>query len=157
MSFLKRLFGGHTTSSEPNIGKHVSFKSKSAAEEVNVQCGDCGHSNTISRHTPPFGTALICAHCSKPLVLPVSNPRENHYATPRMVQLFFGYRGCSLLHASCPHCGKTNYSIVIPEQGYHVSFYWNRKQENPNAAFVVNAACPHCKRAFVIEWDEDPR
>ena len=144
MQFLRKLFGS-------------GFQTMSAAEKVGVKCRDCGHSNTISRYTPPFGTQLVCAHCNKPLLLRVNDPRERPYATSREVQLFFGYTGCSLLHARCPHCSETNYSIVIPEQAYNVSFYWNRKQENPNAAFVVNTACQHCKKAFVIEWDEDPR
>jgi hypothetical protein len=139
------------------VEMEVGGQSKSAAEEVNVRCRVCGHSNTISRHTPAFGTALICARCSKPLGLRVSNPREHPYTTSFDVQLWFGYKACSLLHARCPHCSETNYSIVIPEQAYNVPFYWNRKQENPNAAFVVNAACQHCKKAFVIEWDVDPR
>lgn len=121
----------------------------------NIVCSACGDGNELPAETPPFGSAVICSRCRSSLVR-VSNPKERPYTTPREVEQFLGYKGCSLLHAECPSCGKTNYSVVVPERGYSVSFYCNCEQENPKAAFVVNVKCPHCQGSYVIEWDEDP-
>ena len=140
MSIWKKLFGG---GSKPPITKSIA-------------CPACGHSNTLPNETPAFGSAVICSQCKASLI-PVRNPREQRYILPRSVALFLGYRGCSLIHADCPWCQKVNYSVVVPERGHDVSFYWNRKQENPKAAFVVNVKCPQCEKPYVIEWDEDPR
>jgi len=127
-----------------------------AAGAREVPCPACRQTNVISRDTPAFGTAIICCQCKASLVR-VGDPVERPYMPPREVQVFLGYHGCSLLHARCPSCSETTYSIVVPERGCSVSYYWNREQENPNAAFVVNVSCPHCEKPYVIEWDVDPR
>lgn len=121
-----------------------------------LACPACGQKNGLPLEIPAFGSALICSRCKASLIQ-VSSPGERPYTTPQEVARFFGYKGCSLLHAECPLCGKINYSVVVPEKGYSVSFWWNCQQENPNAAFVVSVNCPHCEKPYVIEWDEDPR
>ena len=153
MSFGTKLFGTGASSSAAEKGRGDSL---AAAGMLRVACPACGHESEIPRATPAFGTAVICSRCKASLIR-VSDPNERPYSPPREVALFLGYHGCSLLHAHCPWCRKVNYSVVVPERGYSVSFYWNRQQENPNAAFVVNANCAHCGQPYVIEWDEDPR
>lgn len=163
MGFLKKLFGGAPKPEPPTVSRSSSSSSPAsgtppanAAGAREVSCPTCGQRNSISHNTPAFGTALICGQCKASLVL-VGDARERPYTPPREVEVFLGYHGCSLLHARCPSCRKTNYSVVVPERGYSVPFYWNREQENPNAAFVVSVTCPHCEKPYVIEWDEDPR
>lgn len=126
------------------------------SEARSVPCPACGQANAVARAAPPFGTAVICSNCKASLIR-VADPNQRPYTPPREVALFLGYQGCSLLHARCPSCREVNYSVLVPEKGYATSFYWNRQQENPNAAYVVNVKCPHCERPYVIEWDEDPR
>lgn len=152
MSFWAKLFG--TTQPAPvAVGQ---AGASSTPDGRSIVCPACARANTVPRTRPPFGTAVICDHCKASLVR-VADPNRRPYSPPREVALFLGYEACSLLHARCPHCRAVNYSVVVPENGHSVSFYWNRQQENANAAFVVNVSCPHCQQPFVIAWDDDPR
>ena len=152
MGFWANLFatGASSSGSEKERGSFAAAGTRALA------CPKCGERNVLPIATPAFGSTIICSRCKASLVR-VSDPNERPYSPPREVELFLGYQGCSLLHARCPSCRNINYSVVVPERGYSASFYWNRQQENPNAAFVVNARCPHCEKPYVIEWDEDPR
>jgi hypothetical protein len=119
-------------------------------------CYECGYENSIPENTPPYGTAISCRKCKKSII-PITNPHEHPHTHPQLVKDFFGYTDCSLLHVPCPWCREINNSIVIPEKGYSTPFYWNKRQENPNAAYVINVECHYCTKSFTIEWDIDPR
>ena len=153
MSFWTKLFGKGDSSSS---AKNESVSSNVGGKSRIVACSSCGHKNPLPLTTPAFGTSLICSQCKASLIR-VSDANQRPYIPPREVALFFGYEGCSLLHPRCPSCRAINYSVIVPERGYSVSFYWNKEQENPDAAFVVDVNCSHCQKPFVIEWDEDPR
>lgn len=153
MGFWGKLFG---TGAIAPVAEQQREAPQASGEALVIACPSCKHMNVRSRGTPAFGTAVICSQCKASLIR-AGNLNERPYVPPREVALFLGYQGCSLIHARCPSCREVNYSVVVPERGHSTSFYWNREQENPSAAFVVNASCPHCSKPYVIEWDEDPR
>ncbi len=44
----------------------------------------------------------------------------------------------------CPWCCQHNV-VTFPARGHHFSWYVNKTQENPNAAYVLNVTCSSCK------------
>jgi hypothetical protein len=117
-----------------------------------ITCKACGETALVPRERPAFGTAISCPKCHSALAGGTFPQR----CPPKEVRLHLGYPDCSLGHLRCPWCKQTNYSVVFPEHGYEVAWYSNRAQENPNAALVLSVECVHCKKQFVIEWDENP-
>jgi len=55
----------------------------------------------------------------------------------------------------CPWCHQPN-NVNFPRRGHDFGWYSNKSKENPNAAYVLNVVCSHCKKQFVIEWDTSP-
>jgi hypothetical protein len=125
-------------------------------EDRITYCKSCNKKILIPPEQPPFGTVLSCSSCGESLV-PITMEDHNipHYYTPEHASIFLGYHNCSLEHPGCPFCGKTNYAVVFPDQGYKLGWYINRKPENPSS-FVIYVKCVHCNETFVIEWDVYP-
>ena len=121
-----------------------------------LRCPNCGTEAHPSAETPPFGTVLACTRCQAPLFQVREEPSGvPAYCTPRAVLALHGYAACSLEHPQCPQCGKTNYNVVFPDNGYAIPWYARQEPKNPKS-FIIDVKCIWCARAFVVEWDTFP-
>ncbi|MBN2595031.1 MAG: leucine-rich repeat domain-containing protein [Sedimentisphaerales bacterium] len=125
--------------------------------ERHLYCEACDEGTRVSppRERPPFGTPIVCATCHAAL-LPIGDATEPRDYSPSDVSASLGYADCSLGHPRCPWCLKVNHCVVFPENGTVLAWCARQKQANPGAAFVIDVACVHCNRRFVVEWDQSP-
>lgn len=120
-----------------------------------ANCVFCFKPTPIPVGNPPFGTALVCAHCRRPLVsrttaagTPLSIPADELRRTT-------GYSGRCLIHPCCPWCGAINYAIVAPAAGRATP--WSAQKTRQQAdAYALTVTCTECRKEFQVEWDQLP-
>jgi len=113
-------------------------------------CRSCHKETPFPINTPPCAIALICQHCSAPLM---SISPELDYVRPELVSMVFGYRNRGLLHVHCPWCMKKNYALTAPANCVSRPYYAISEPQNPQALFRMQVDCIHCQKEFWLEWD----